>query len=249
MNEYIHAQEPQMVPIDELKVYDGNAKKHTRAQLDAVEASIKEFGFRGFVIAWHDEDGVPEIVAGHARTTAARNLGMDAVPVVFCDDLTDAQRRALTLADNQTTMMTGWDKDMLAQELDALNGEFEMGDFGFDLDKDALGEEFSTAIGTVDYEPSGKAREPWELYDMTDRFDEMIEEMSAPEEIKELCRIRSRWFCEFDYAAIADYYCSQASPEEQEVFEALGLVLLDRDQMIANGFADLLDFAGVTGGE
>lgn len=128
---YLHAQEPQMVPIDELKVYDGNAKKHTRAQLDAVEVSIKEFGFRGFVIAWHNEDGVPEIVAGHARTTAARNLGMDAVPVVFCDDLTDSQRRALTLADNQTTMMTGWDEDQLAYELETLSDAFDMGDFGF----------------------------------------------------------------------------------------------------------------------
>lgn len=140
-----------MVPIDELKVYDGNAKKHTRAQLDAVEASIREFGFRGFVIAWHNEDGVPEIVAGHARTTAARNLGMDEVPVVFCDDLTDAQRRALTLADNQTTMMTGWDEDQLAYELETLSGAFDMGDFGFgessdreafDPMADLLGEEF-----------------------------------------------------------------------------------------------------------
>lgn len=131
MGDYLHAQEPELVPIDRLKVYDGNAKKHTRAQLDAVEASIKEFGFRGFVIAWHNEDGVPEIVAGHARTTAARNLGMEEVPVVFCDDLTDAQRRALTLADNQTTMMTGWDEDQLAYELETLSDAFDMGDFGF----------------------------------------------------------------------------------------------------------------------
>ena len=131
MGKYLHAQEPQMVPIDELKVYDGNAKKHTREQIDAVEASIKGFGFRGFVIAWHNEDGVPEIVAGHARTTAARNLGMEEVPVVFCDDLTDAQRRALTLADNQTTMMTGWDEDQLAYELETLSDAFDMGDFGF----------------------------------------------------------------------------------------------------------------------
>ena len=138
-----------MVPIDELKVYDGNAKKHTRAQLDAVEASIKEFGFRGFIIAWHDEDGVPEIVAGHARTTAARNLGMDAVPVVFCDDLTDAQRRALTLADNQTTMMTGWDEDQLAYELETLSDAFDMGDFGFNdvINEDDFGTQFDLPDG------------------------------------------------------------------------------------------------------
>ena len=60
------------IPIGELKPYDNNAKLHTREQIDAVEASIKEFGFRNPVIAWHNEDGIAEIVAGHARTTAAR---------------------------------------------------------------------------------------------------------------------------------------------------------------------------------
>ena len=127
-------QEPQMVPLSELKAYDNNAKKHTNEQIDAIEASIKEFGFRGFVIAWHNDEGTPEIVAGHARAKAAQNLGMERVPVVFCDDLSDAQRRALTLADNQTTMMTGWDMDALAYELDTLSDSFDLGDFGFESD-------------------------------------------------------------------------------------------------------------------
>lgn len=126
-------QEPVMVPVSQLRAYSNNAKQHTRKQLDAVEASIREFGFRGFVLAWHNESGEPEIVAGHARCEAARRLGMESVPVVFCDDLSDAQRRALTLADNNTTMMTGWDEDLLAYELDTLSGEFDMADFGFDM--------------------------------------------------------------------------------------------------------------------
>lgn len=134
-----------MVALSALKAYDNNAKKHTKEQLDAIKASIREFGFRGFVLAWHNEAGEAEIVAGHARCKAAQELGMDAVPVVFCDDLTDAQRRALTLADNQTTMMTGWDKDLLAYELDTLGGEFDMEEFGFSgsggADIDSLFEE------------------------------------------------------------------------------------------------------------
>ena len=120
-----------MVPLDQLKPYDNNAKRHTREQLSAVEASIREFGFRNPIIAWHNEEGVAEIVAGHARAAAAKAMGMPQVPVVFCDDLTDAQRRALTLVDNQTTMMTGWDDDMLAYELDVLEQDFDMGELGF----------------------------------------------------------------------------------------------------------------------
>ncbi len=119
------------IPIDELVPYENNAKKHTREQIDAVEASIKEFGFRNPVIVWRNADGRPEVVAGHARVTAAKNIGMKKVPCVSCDELTDAQRRAYTLADNQTTMMTGWDEDLLAYELDTLSSEFDMNDFGF----------------------------------------------------------------------------------------------------------------------
>ena len=124
------------VPLNSLKPYDGNAKEHTREQIDAVENSIKEFGFRNPIIAWHDEDDNPVIVAGHARAKAAQELGIDEVPVIFVDDLSDAQRRALTLVDNQTTIMTGWDEDQLSYELDILSDSFNMSDFGFDLNLD-----------------------------------------------------------------------------------------------------------------
>lgn len=134
-----------MLPLEQLRPYDNNAKRHTREQLAAVQASILEFGFRNPIIAWHDEDGAAEIVAGHARAAAAKALGMEQVPVLFCDDLSDAQRRALTLVDNQTTMMTGWDADMLAYELDVLAQDFDMGELGFsDVGEDAtdsMGEE------------------------------------------------------------------------------------------------------------
>lgn len=129
---YEHEQ-VEMVPLSELRPYDGNAKRHTNEQIDAVEASIREFGFRNPVLAWHDGED-PVIVAGHARCIAAKNLGMDTVPVIFVDDLSDAQRRALTLVDNQTTMMTGWDFDQLSYELDTLSLDFDMSDFGFEVD-------------------------------------------------------------------------------------------------------------------
>lgn len=123
----------EQVPLASLKAYDGNAKKHDDRNVEAIAKSIEEFGFRNPILAWHDDDGIPEIVAGHGRAAAAERLGMDAVPVVFVDDLSDAQRRMLTLADNQTTMMTGWDMDALTYELDVLSGEFDATDFGFDV--------------------------------------------------------------------------------------------------------------------
>lgn len=129
---YEHEQ-VEMVPLAELRPYDGNAKRHTNEQVDALEASIREFGFRNPVLAWHDGD-TPVIVAGHARCIAAKNLGMGEVPVIFVDDLSDAQRRALTLVDNQTTMMTGWNIDQLNYELDTLADDFDMSDFGFDAE-------------------------------------------------------------------------------------------------------------------
>jgi hypothetical protein len=144
--------EAQLVPLDSLKAYDGNAKQHDSDNIDAIANSISEFGFRNPILAWHNEDGVPEIVAGHGRAAAAKRLRMEQVPVIFVDDLTDAQRRMLTLADNQTTLMTGWDKATLDAELDALETVFNVEDFGFELpeiEEDIQPEiPFNTALDT-----------------------------------------------------------------------------------------------------
>lgn len=88
-------------PLASLKAYDGNARLHDNANVEAIANSIEEFGFRNPIIAWHNEDGVPEIVAGHGRAAAAKRLRIDTVPVMFVDDLSDAQRRMLALADNR----------------------------------------------------------------------------------------------------------------------------------------------------
>lgn len=121
----------EQVPLASLKAYDGNAKRHDNRNVEAIAKSIEEFGFRNPIIAWHNEDGVPEIVAGHGRAAAAKRLRIETVPVVFVDDLSDAQRRMLTLADNQTTLMTGWDFGQLDTELDALGDLFDVAEFGF----------------------------------------------------------------------------------------------------------------------
>lgn len=237
----------EQISLSQIKPYDGNAKIHTNEQLDAVEASIKEFGFANPVLLWHNEDGIPEIVAGHARCKAAQNLGMDEVPAIFLDSLSDAQRRALALVDNQTTMMTGWDMDQLSYELDTLADEFDMGDFGFDLDdmddpvqgiEDEGSEEALEAVSPI-YEP--KPGVIWEAEDLWS-FDEseygFIDEIEDAE-IRQMLRVRAAWFADFNYSRVADYYVNQANEKERLAFEKLALVILDRGQMIENGFSDI----------
>ncbi len=177
--------EAQLVPLDSLKAYDGNAKRHDSGNIDAIANSISEFGFRNPILAWHNEDGVPEIVAGHGRAAAAKKLRMERVPVIFVDDLTDAQRRMLTLADNQTTLMTGWDNATLMEELDALTDLFDVQGFGFDFE-DAGWD--GTALSTA-------GRESGEGYDeFTKKFEPKLttDDCYTPDEVFEAVR---DWAC------------------------------------------------------
>ncbi len=103
-----------------------------------------------------------------------------------------------------------------------------------------LSDKYSTSVGEVDYQPCDVLRDPSELYSAPRDYSADIEALDAPEGIKELCRIRNAWLVEFNFAKIADYYCNQATPEEQRVFEALALVLMDRDTLIANGYAEIV---------
>lgn len=168
---------------------------------------------------------------------------MKTVPCIVADDLTPEQVRAFRLADNRTAEVAEWDMGKLDEELAALL-DFDMEQFGFldgedDGDADELGDEYSQNLGEVEYEPKDVRREPSELYDPCDAYDEVIDAVSDPE-VRKMLRSRQEWFARFDYAKIADYYAYQATAEEQRAFEALGLVLLDRDGLIANGFASIV---------
>ena len=80
---------------------------------------------------WDSPEGI-EIVEGHGRVLAAKKLGLEKLPAIRLDHLTDGQRRAYTHVHNQLTMNTGWDFDKLEIDLEGL--DFDFGDFGFDLD-------------------------------------------------------------------------------------------------------------------
>ena len=120
------------VPVEEIKIYENNPRRVTEEAVNAVSASIKEFGFKVPVIL--DRENV--IVAGHTRVMAAQKLGMSEVPCIVADDLTPEQIKAFRLADNKTCELTGWDFEKLDLELEELN--LDMSEFGFELGEEDI---------------------------------------------------------------------------------------------------------------
>jgi len=119
-------------PVAELIPYARNARTHSAAQVAQIAASIKEFGWTNPVLI----DGTGGIIAGHGRVLAARQLGIDPVPCIALDHLSEAQRRALTLADNKLALNAGWDQELLQLELTDLGGlGIDLGLTGFSADE------------------------------------------------------------------------------------------------------------------
>lgn len=115
-------------PVSKLHRYENNARKHPTWQIDLICNSIKEFGFINPIIV--KEDG--EIVAGHGRLAACEKLGIDKVPVLIVDYLSQDQVNAYRIADNQIGLMGSWDEELLKVEIASLvDAEFDVNLLGF----------------------------------------------------------------------------------------------------------------------
>lgn len=113
--------------VDSLIPYANNPRLNDNA-VDAVAASIKEFGFKVPIVV----DGENVIINGHTRLKAAHKLGLKQVPVIVADDLTPEQVKAFRLADNKTSELAEWDLGKLDIELGSI-ADIDMTDFGFDF--------------------------------------------------------------------------------------------------------------------
>jgi ParB-like chromosome segregation protein Spo0J len=115
--------------IETLIPYSRNARKHSAAQIRQLSCSIERFGFTMPVLV--DESG--GIIAGHGRTIAAKALGWNRVPVMVARGWSGEKKRAYVVADNKLASNSEWDRDLLADELDAIRdcGEFELETLGF----------------------------------------------------------------------------------------------------------------------
>jgi DNA modification methylase len=136
-------------PVRELRFYPNNARTHSKKQIRQIANSIAKFGFCNPILI----DDAKQIIAGHGRVEAAKLLGIDAVPTCQLSHLSDADKRAYILADNKLAEKAGWDKELLAIELQGLielDVDIEL--TGFDMAEiDLILEEGREARG----EPSG----------------------------------------------------------------------------------------------
>ena len=117
--------------VETLIPYAKNARTHSDEQVAQIAGSIKEFGFNNPVLV----DKENSVIAGHGRLMAARKLGMDKVPVVELEHLTESQRKAYVLADNRIALNSGWDTSMLSLELQDLKDDIDLSLLGFDPDE------------------------------------------------------------------------------------------------------------------
>lgn len=133
----------QQVRIADLVPYAENSRTHSEAQIAQLAASIKEFGWTNPVLI----DERNQIIAGHGRIMAAEKLNIDTVPCIVLDGLSDAQKKALVIADNKIALNAGWNDALLSQQLLELsNADFDLNSIGFGPD------ELDDILGDV-YEP------------------------------------------------------------------------------------------------
>lgn len=124
--------EMQLVPLSKLVPYINNARTHSPEQITKLRSSLREFGFVNPVIIDRDYG----IIAGHGRVMAAKEEGIEEVPCVFVDYLTEAQKKAYIIADNRFAQDAGWDEELLRIEIEALQGmDFDVGLTGFNDDE------------------------------------------------------------------------------------------------------------------
>lgn len=115
------------IDIEDLKPYLNNAKIHTAEQIEQIKKSIEEFGMNDPIAIWKNN----EIIEGHGRLLALKELGYGTVPVIRLDSLTDEQRKAYALVHNKLTMNTDFELELLNDELNEIF-DIDMSSFGFE---------------------------------------------------------------------------------------------------------------------
>lgn len=251
----------EQVATADLIPYARNSRKHSPEQIDQIAASLREFGFLAPVVIAPDNT----ILAGHGRILAAQKLGLEYVPAVRAEHLTEAQRRAYVIVDNRLSETSEWDTKMLTIELHDLSINFpnidmeamgfsddELSELNIDLSfgdggeggegSDSQNDEniYSTKIESPVYIPTGPKPPIAELYDL-ETAEKLIAEIDAsalPEDEKRFLRFAAYRHVVFDYRNIAEYY-AHSSAKTQEIMENSALVIIDFNKAIEKGFVQM----------
>lgn len=238
------------LPLDKLIAYAGNPRKNDHA-VEAVAAAIKRFGFRVPVLAKSDGS----LIDGHLRVKAAKHLGMKDVPVVLCDDLSEADIKALRISINRMAELAEWDTELLSAELEGLAAEgIGLEDVGFDAAAlESLGADMDLGLAPEDqsysrkieppiYEPTGPKPSIATLCDTTktDALIAAINQSNLSDNEKQFLRHAAQRHTIFSFDKIAEYY-AQSEPEAQKLFEDSALVIVDFKKAIESGFIELTD--------
>jgi ParB-like chromosome segregation protein Spo0J len=255
------AQQIEQIAVADLIPYARNARTHSEGQVAQIAGSIQEFGFTNPVLI----DAANGIIAGHGRVMAAQKLGLQFVPCIRLGHLSDAQKRAYILADNRIALNSGWDDAMLEVELAELHAdEYDLGLLGFDADElaklmgydDAAtggeGEpaaagsgQYTNKITAPIYEPKGERPPIKDLSDKT-KTNELcseIEKAELPEDVRGFLLTAAQRHTVFNFRNIAEFYC-HATAEVQHLMERSGLIIIDMDKAIQNGFVHLSERLG-----
>jgi len=222
--------------------YIRNPRKNDQA-VDAISASIKEFGFLVPIVI--DKEGV--IVAGHTRTKAAQKLGLAEVPCLVADNLTPEQIKAFRILDNKLSEKAEWDFELLQLELAELPGfDFEKFEVDFSEveidDLEELDDNYSRKVEAPIYEPKNIKPQLGTVYNAT-KTNELISKIEGAKiskDEKDFLIAAARRHTVFNYQLIADYY-AQATKEVQELMEQSALVIIDFNKAIESGFVKLTE--------
>jgi DNA modification methylase len=159
----------QQLPIGSLAPNPKNSRTHSKKQVRQLARAIEEFGFTAPLIV----DERDELLAGHARLAAAKQLGLKTVPAIRITDMTPEQKRAYVIADNRLAELAGWDKQILADELEFLSS----GDLNFDVEVTGFDTAEIDRILTINHEPPA----------------DDDEELELPERGVPVCRVGDLW--------------------------------------------------------
>lgn len=244
------------VDVGALTPWAGNPR-HNSAAIKEVKASIKRFGFASPIIA-RKADGM--VIAGHTRLAAAKELGIDRVPVRYLD-LDPAEARLLALADNKLGEIAEWDTDKLADALRDLDTEGALEGLegiGFTSDEidallggaapsdgdasDGLDGTYTHKIKSPIYEVSGPCPAIADLVDdgKTKALITEIDSADLPSDVAAFLRVAATRHTVFNFGRIANFY-AHADAEVQDLMERSALVIVDFDKAVESGFVRLTE--------